>query len=700
MVIKKGFIWALGLIGAVTMLTAPLGCGAKKDVGAGATWIVNETTKLNSLTVAKGGTIKAPEGKSLTMTVDGVETGQKLLTTMGVLTQIEPGAYKGNVVLTVTQTNPVIYQKITFPLRQALYLNETGIVNDKSVPAAATYKKQSSSVIDDITIKSTGECFNGIYVAGGSYTLNNVRIDFKGNGRNDFAGYGAAIVGTGTKTRLVLDHADIKAQGTVRTGIIVDGGSNVIVKNSSIKTLNGVLPADYTPSVNTAEMRGGLGGGGNNRATNLVGTNTRATYINSTIASEGWGALSLDGCTTPKLTVINSKVVNTGNMGGYGTYVIGDAMERFLGSEFNIGSSASVIRGGSVFYGDSTAESVAKLNKDLDLGLTDEELKSIQVKSTTVNSGQFGVSCGGSGSIEVRDGTVFNTKETVFLNKGGTVTITVDGSKGAQLNAGNGIILQMMDDDDPGPTMPAGVFSKPYIEPDTPSKKDASWDVTATDKATKAVFSNIQLKGDFYNSIGWGKMAATSTPGAGAGEPDGAGAPGGATGVPDAGAAGGPGGGPGGSAPGGAGSGPGSAVVGPDGSAVRPGGGEGGMPGANAAGANMALTFDNSGITGVISASEAHHAKKTIYMVEDYMLFSKVTNTVHAPINNGVIVSLTNHSTWTVTGTSYLTGLTIDEGSGITALQGYKPTMTVNGVEKTIKAGAYKGNIVITVTKS
>ena len=692
MITKKGFINTLAITGAVTMLMVFLaGCGAKKTLDAGATWEVTETTRLAALTVCAGAVIKAPEGKSLTMTVDGTETGQKLLTTMGVDTRIEPGVYKGDIVLTVAQANPVLYQNVTFPLRQALYLNESGIVDDKSVLSAVTFKKQSASDIDEISIRSTGECFNGIYVAGGSYTMKNVKIDFKGNGRNDFAGYGAAIVGTGTKTRLVLDGADIKTLGTVRTGIIADGGSNVIVKNSNIESFNGVLPADYIPSVNTAEMRGGLGGGGNNRATNLIGVNTRSAYINSTIASEGWGALSLDGCTTPTLTVINSRILNTGNMGGYGTYVIGDATEKFLGCEFNIGSSASILRGGSVFYGDSTTESVARLNTDLELGLTDEELKSIPVKNTIVNSDQFGITCAGSGSVEVRDGTIFNTREAIFINKGGTATIIVDGSRGAQLNPENRIIMQMMDDDDPGPTMPAGIFSNPYIEPDTPPEKDASWDVTSADNATKAVFSNIQLRGDFYNSVGWGKMAKIGGPAGGAG------APGGAAGRP-----GGSGDGPGG-APGGPDAGPGGgssgAVFGPDGGPMGPGGGGGGMPGAGAPGSNMALTFDNAGITGVISASEAHHSKKTIYMVEDYMLFSKVTNTAHEAINNGVIVFLTNGSNWTVTGTSYLTRLEIASDAAITAPDGCRVTMKVNGVETGIRPGTYKGDIVLAVIK-
>jgi hypothetical protein len=687
MITKKRFIKTLVIMGAATMLMMPLAtdyataASETKILDAGSTWIVNETTSLIRLMIAQGAAIKAPEGYSLTMTVDGVETGQKLLTTTGVETQIEAGDYSGDIVLTVAQANPVLYQGLTFPLRQALYLDETGIVDARSVQAAVVGRKKTASKIDNIWISSTGECFNGIYVAGGNHTVKNVKIDLAGNGRNDFAGYGAAIVGIGANTRLVVEGANIKTKGTVRTGIIADGGSNVIVKNSVIQTLNGVLPEDYVPSVNTARMRGGVGVGGfkgNVRATNLVGVNTRATYINSYIFSEGWGVLSLDGCTTPRLTVINSKVV-TGNDGGYGTYVIGDAIEKFLGCEFKVGTYVSVLRGGSVFYGDSTPESVAQLNADLDLGLTDEELRALPVRHTIVNSDRFGIMCAGGGSVNVGDGTIFNTGETVFLNKGAIAAITVDGARGAQLNPKNGVIMQLMDDDDPGPTMPDGVFSKPYIEPSTAPEKDVSWDVTSASTAATGAFSNIELKGDFYNSIGWGKAAttgiATDEPGSAAGGPDDS------TGAPDAAAQ--------GNIPGGAAGGPGGASTGP-----------GGVPGGGRSARNMALTFDKAGITGVISASEAHHPKSTIDVQMDYLLFGEVTNTAHEAINNGVIVLLTNGSNWTVTGTSYLTMLEIAEDAAIKAPDGYSVTMMVDGVETGIRPGTYKGNIVLSVTES
>jgi hypothetical protein len=109
----------------------------------------------------------------------------------------------------------------------------------------------------------------------------------------------------------------------------------------------------------------------------------------------------------------------------------------------------------------------------------------------------------------------------------------------------------------------------------------------------------------------------------------------------------------------------------------------------------MALKFEKASIAGVITASTAKHTKDTI-TPDDYKLLGEVKNTPGAAINNGVIVSL-DHSTWTVTGTSYLTSLTIGKGSTVAAPTGQKVTMKVNGKVLPIKAGAYKGEIVLQV---
>jgi hypothetical protein len=223
----------------------------------------------------------------------------------------------------------------------------------------------------------------------------------------------------------------------------------------------------------------------------------------------------------------------------------------------------------------------------------------------------------------------------VFIDKGSYTNIQVDGSQGAQLNPGNGIIMQVMDDDEPALDRETMMY-KDYEEPTGPVTKDDSHDICIA-KATDALanFSNIELKGDFYNSVRGGPKNNPM---------------------------------------------------------------EGGI---SSGSKNLGLTFNNASITGVISASDALHYYISKYYpkigIKDMMAFNRVINTPSAAVNNGVIVTLTNGSKWTVTGTSYLTTLVLDSSSSVTVRKGSSVSMTVDGAAKEIKAGTYKGNIVITV---
>jgi hypothetical protein len=642
MIMIKRFTKTLVLVFVATMLIMPLaGCGAKKIIEAGTTWEVAESTKLASLTIAEGAAIKAPEGYSVTMTVDGVETG------------IVPGAYKGDIVITKSEANIVKYKELRHPFRQAIYLDNTGVVAAKSVlPAAGNYT-YSNGILTGAKITSVGENFNGIFVRGGTHTIKDAVIDFTGNGGDDFAGFGAAVMATSAGTTLILDGAKIKTRGVVRTAVVATRNSTVIVKNSTLETMNGILPADYVPNVELGKMKAVpwmLGLSGNCRATNLLGTNTTATYINSSISSESWGVLSADGDDETqepvekdnreqKLIAINSKITNTGKV-GYGNYFTAF----YYGCEINVGDYASI---GGATYAASNPETIARLNTDYKFGLTPEELQALPRTRTHVKSGRFGMML--RGAAKIMDDTVFDTEKAIFLIKGSSAEINVDGSQGAQLNPKNGIIIQIMENDDP---MRIDAIYHESADP----VKAKDFDITAVNKSDViAAFSNITLKGDFYN----GFPAASSSGGMG-------GAPEGDSGGPEA----------------------------PPGSE---GGEQGGMPGP-ASGINMVLNLSNANITGIITASRAKHAKETITS-EDYLMLGEVTNTPGPAVNNGVIISM-NGSTWTVTGTSYLTGITIAEGSTIKAPEGHRVTMTVDGSAKAIKAGTYKGNIVITVTKS
>jgi hypothetical protein len=663
-------------------------------IASNTTKIVSVTTPLSKLTIEDNAALTAPDGYSLTLTVNGVETGQVLKTWSGVDYKFAPGAYQGDIVITVAKANNVAGMDMgglmaseaaggaagagapsgagapaaassaaaggpggespaIYSFRQALYLDKDGIDYGKSVLASVQGEKPAGFEIKNIEIKSKGTFykdptslggtgFNGIYAAGGEYNLKNVKINFFGDSRSDFVAHGTAVVASGKGTRLVLDNVTINTQGVSRSGVIAKDQSNVIVKNSSIQVKNGVLPPDYVMTMDIAQMRSTLwisGMTGTTRATSILGNGTQATYINSSISFEGWGGLSTDIGKAPKLTVINSKIKNTGNS-GYGQYNNSNAITRILGSEINAADVGMGSDSGSISLGDSTREAVEALNKELGLGLIAEELKSIPVKSTIINSGYQGIMWHGTGcALTITGGTIINSKETLFSDKGAFTDIQVDGSQGARFTPGNGIILQVMDDDEPPYDMKTQKWPEYYEEPTGPVARDDSHDIYIA-KATDALakFSNIELKGDFYNSARGGLKN--------------------------------------------------NAMTGGTGSVSK----------------NLVLTFNNARITGMISASDALHYYNGKYYPKigkaDAKAFGSVINTPGTAVNNGVIVTLTNGSRWTVTGTSYLTGLTIEEGSTITAPKGNKVTMTVDGVAKTVEPGGYKGKIVLTVTKS
>jgi hypothetical protein len=608
-------------------------------VGAGQTYTVAATTRVAAVTIERGGVLTAPDGYSLTMTAGGIETGQKLAATSGADTVFVPGKWRGDIVLTVTEADDVPWQQHVYPFRQAIYADATGVVKDFSVLAAALGGRVTDDGASDVSVTSTGECFDGVFVNGGSYALERPSIKLTGNGRCDFVGYGAALVANNAGTRLVVDGATVRNHGAVRTAAISDNGATLVVKNSSLSVANGVLPSDYVPTVNLDTMESApwmLAIDGNCRATNLLGNNSIAAYVNSSISSQSWGVLSTDSGADCTLVAVNSRVANTGDS-GYGTYVIGNATEYLLGTQFDVGSYATIFTGGTATYGDSDSETVAALNQSLGLGLTDRELRALTPRPTVVNSRQWGFMWHAASSLAITGGTVVNSRHATFLNKGQQLSVTVDGSKGARLNPSDGVLVQVIDNDDPGPVMVNGVLENAgvYTQPTGEPVKDTSFDVTvAHDTDSVFYFDNITLDGDFLNGLGGGATSSSS-------------------------------GGPGGPGP--------------------------------ASALNLVLNFAASKVSGIVTSTLATHYVDTIDSANWWEL-GHVSNVAQAAINNGVIVSLTDHSAWTVAGTSYLTSLSLDATSAVSGAHGKKVTMTVDGMPTAItRGGSYAGAIVITL---
>ena len=598
------------------------GCGSKKSVDAGSTWEVAETTGLSQLTIADGAAIKAPEGYSVTMTIDGIET------------PVVAGSYKGDIVLTVAEDIvvdiSVFGDKSTYLMRAAVDVEGGKYMAGKSVPAAVAGGTVTDTAATDVSITSVGKNFNGIIVRGDSiYSIDNARISLTGQGGNDFAGYGAGIMTDG-KADVTINNASIATKGAIRTAIAVRENSVVHVNDSEIDARNGPLPEDYAfkwqkPSGALMQVPWFLGLTGTNRATMLVDSGT-AYYDNTHIKAQGWGALSTDSVKNIHLYATNCHIETTES--GYGSYADG-SNNSFSKCRFDVTDYALIQTGGNCVFTDGCV----------------------------VSSGRFGVMFHGGGTLTIDKGSVFNTKEAVIQVKGGFPTIVVDDAK---LIAENGLILQAMVNDDPN-------------------------------------------KGG----------------GSGGGAPggaEGAGMPGGAPG--GQGAA--PGGMPGG-APGGQGAVPGEGQPGaPAGMQGGPGGGSGSNVTATFRNTTMkgdivnsmtslgdvVVSFENASITGAITTATAEHAVgpngEELVMQEEvdlYYLIGEIIETYRETGDRyGVKVSLDGGSAWVVEKTSHLTGLAIAEGAVISAPEGYKAAMTIDGAAKAIKPGVYKGKITITVT--
>jgi len=670
---KRRFVNTLTALGISAMLMMPFtACNSGKNLEAGATWQVIETMTLTNLTIGKDASIKAPEGYSVTMTIDGIET------------PIKEGSYKGKITLTITKENPVTATVFgdtsTYIMRAAVDVEDGKYIKEKSVEAAAVGGTVTDTSAKDVSITSVSDNFNGIIVKGDStYTIDNPKIKLTGHGGNDFAGYGAGIMTEGT-TKVTVNKASIVNKGAIRTAIVVRGNSVVTVNDSDIEVFNGPLPEDYAfkwqkPSGALMQVPWFLGLLGTNRATMLIENGT-AYYNNTRIKAQGWGALSTDSVQNVNLYTSNCHVEVTDS--GYGSYSDGSS-NTFSKTKFDVKDYALIMTGGKGVF-------------------TDE---------CVVNSGRIGVMFHGAGNLNIDKGSVFNTKEAVIQVKGGFPTIVVDN---AQLNSENGLILQAMVNDDPN------------------KQGGSSGGASGAAPGGSSGGASAGGQGGMPGGQG-GAMPSGGQGGAPAagGMPSGQGGQGGAA-MPSGGQGDAPAGDKGGTpAVGGMPGGQGGTSGGAQGAA--PGGGMPGGPGGGSSAItatfkNMTLkgdivnamtgqgdiivNFEKAAITGAISTATGVHdvgpnGEKLVMKEETdlYYLIGKEKETLCETNDKyGVKVSLDSNSSWIIDKTSYLTGLTIADGASITAPAGYKVSMTVNGVEKPVKAGEYKGKIKIVVTKS
>ena len=274
----------------------------KRVVEACTPWVVDHTERLYELTIKEGARIIAPEGKFLTLTVDGCGR------------EIKPGAYKGDIVMAVTDyyEMPAHGLKLNFaemfaeirgeeldpealktPVKAAAVIHDNKVVAGQTNPAILQNGVVGDRETDGVYIASTEEDLCGIVVEGDSkYTIKNSRFDMEGNGHDDWLGKGTAI-SVGDSAELLVDNCQFHFAGVTRCTLQAGMNSRVTVKNS--RFIN--MAPDGTDWVGDFSWQCGLRG--HNRLTQLS-DNADVLYENCFMHSNGWGLCSIDGTGDPK----------------------------------------------------------------------------------------------------------------------------------------------------------------------------------------------------------------------------------------------------------------------------------------------------------------------------------------------------------------------------------------------------------------
>ncbi len=345
------------------------------------------------------------------------------------------------------------------PWRAALYVTAEGVISEKSVPAAFHGGTVGEERAENVALTSRSDDFSALIVDGGRYALKNARIAMptKSDGKNvcDFAGLGSAVAAF-NGGRVELTDCELVTEGVAKCMVYADNGADAVIKGCRMEAGGGTL---YDGYVNNADFNymvappWVLGITGNARGTNIMGDRTSMVIVDSDVKARNWGVLSTDNGEGNLLAVIDSALTVTGGEAdkknpyfrqfgsGYGTYILG-CDEDFRGVTINAGTYVGVARDGNAVYRSSRGR-IKALSARSGETLYEGEGKG---DISRLRSDAFGIMAHGNAELTLTDGTVMDTENAAFLLKSGGVHIRVDG--GARLAPRDGVLLQIIDDDD------------------------------------------------------------------------------------------------------------------------------------------------------------------------------------------------------------------------------------------------------------
>ncbi len=637
--------------------------------------LIDKPLSAACLVIEPGAELTAPDGKYLTLSVDG--RGRA----------IKPGTYNGEVSISVTEfkTEEVyssVRRKNPIPMKTAVSVTNGAVEPEKSAESVICGGRITDESAEDFFVGTNEEDFAGVVVDGdGKYTVRNARFAMNGDGSNDFVGLGAGVACIGNADVLIED-SEFTLNSVTRCAVHVGGTGSVTVNNCKMINLS--------PQVEMGNWSWGIQIRGTNRLCQLADDGT-VHYNNCYMRTNGWGILSVDGSNYAHMFVKDCDMELDGpEAHGYGVFCIGPTDIHLDHTRLKANGFPLLLRG--------------------------MERKGVMdVLNCEISGRRFGLHAQGDTSsvVTIRDSS-FATGKATFLIKGSTGT-RYDISN-TVMHPGDGQLIQLIDSDDPGLS---GTFTDvsvydledEYIPGRELFKADPENDITFNftdctlsgnilnstsnlpEKASKQepaelVIRDAKAPGELGNE---GKLHAGGPGGPG-------GMPGGPGGMP-----GGPGGMPGG--PGGMPGGPGGMPGGPGGMPGEPGGmpggpgGPGGMPMMmGETPHNLVVNLIHSGLEGIVSSAKQHYREGLRFIEETTREeLSHVIQTPAPTVNNGVLVSVDSTSSWTVTGTCYITALHIEEGGVVAAPSGSQLCAVLNGEPVDLVPGDYTGKLVLTI---
>lgn len=595
--------------------------------------LVEETRTLSKLTLKEGAKLTAPEGKFVQLTVDGVGRQQA------------PGTYQGEVVLTVAECyhmpphGLMLMMGRSEEFRNTAVIENNRVVEAKGVPALVQAGTITGEEARGVVLSSDEEDFNGILVTGDSqYTVSDAHIDLDGHGYNDFMGCGAAITAI-DNAHLTIRDSEITMSGVTRCAVHVGGDSVVHVDNCRIENHSPDDPEWM------GDFSWGIGVTGTNRLVQLCDNGT-VYYTNCNLKTNGWGVFSIDGCDdSANIYVKDCRVELSGPRAhGYGAFCIGDRnIVRFDHSRVHVDGYPLMVRG---MIGAARAEIV---------------------NGCEITGNRFGVFVLGDKNtpVTIADSSLVTGKSTICV-KGSATDFHISNSV---LRPGNGVVLQLMDNDEAGMDVDAVMVPVGRRDEYVPGRSLTAFD-PAVDVSVE--LSGMSVEGDFFNSTTNLHRERDCIKGGMNTQPTFGGMF-----APPAGTE--------------------SILDGPPQGQDHPNphvDHDAELRGPK----NLLVEMKDARVEGVISAAEQAY-REGVTRIDQYnrLELSNVTQTSAPTVNNGVLVRLDRFSTWLVTGTSYITSLDLAPNAILKGAGGRKLVMTVDGVETAVAPGHYEGKIVLSL---